>query len=88
MCQRRAVGWHHHVPRDRRAHDNGVRCAGTICDELKVVDPPVQRQIVLEMDTLTPETYRRDYLATGRPVVLRNFVDEEARYLGTRDRFV
>ena len=43
---------------------------------------------MLEMDTLTPETYRRDYLATGRPVVLRNFVDEEARYLGTRDRFV
>ena len=62
-------------------------CAGTICDELKVVDPPVQRQIVLEMDTLTPETYRKDYLATGRPVVLRNFLDEEARYLGTRDRF-
>ena len=88
MCQRRAVGWHHHVPRDLRGHDHGVRCAGTICDELKVVDPPVQRQIVLEMDTLTPETYRRDYLATGRPVVLRNFVDEEARHLGTRDRFV
>ena len=29
----------------------GVRCAGTICDELEVADPPVQRQIVLEMDT-------------------------------------
>ena len=58
MCQRRAVEWHHHVPRDRRAHDHGVRCAGTICDELKVVDPPVQRQIVLEMDNLTPEAYR------------------------------
>ena len=43
---------------------------------------------MLEMDTLTPETYRRDYLATGRPEVLRNFVDEEARYLGTRDPFV
>ena len=42
-------GWHHHVPRDRRAHDHGVRCAGTICDGLKVVGPPVQRQIVLEM---------------------------------------
>ena len=48
----------------------------------------MQRQIVLDMDTLTPETYRRDHLATGRPVVLRNFVDEEARHLGIRDRFV
>lgn len=39
------------------------------------------------VDTLTPETYRRDYLETGRPVVLRNFVDDAARCLGTRDRF-
>ena len=34
------VVWHHHVPRDRREHDQGVHCVGTIHDEFKVVDAP------------------------------------------------
>ena len=37
---------HHHVPSDRRAHDHGVHCVGTICDETKVVAPPARRYSV------------------------------------------
>lgn len=40
------------------------------------------------VDDLTPEQYRRDYFATGKPVVLRNFVDQDARCLARHDRFV
>ena len=34
---------HHLVPSDRRAHDQGVHCVGTIYDEIKVVAPPARR---------------------------------------------
>ena len=37
---------HHHVPSDRRAHDHGVHCVGTIYDEIKVVAPPARRYAV------------------------------------------
>ena len=37
------VVMHHHVPRDRRTHDEGVDCVGTTNDVCIVVSPPVRR---------------------------------------------
>ena len=36
------VAWHHHVPRNRREHDQGVDYVGTANDVFKVVAPPVR----------------------------------------------
>ena len=45
--------WHHHVPRDRREHDQGVHCVGTIHDEVRVVRPPLRRFSGEELENLT-----------------------------------
>ena len=63
MCQRLAVGWHHHVPRDRLAHDHGVRAPAPSAVNSRWWIHQCRGRSCSKWTPSRPKTYRRDYLA-------------------------